>query len=411
MKKRILGLLICLALIISLNFSAWSDQELMLLAVNDSLAYSLDAGTMPYYSRGTLYIPYDIFNSSAFGIYTSYNPTTMTLILFNQSQKLLFDIQAGIVTDESGSETELSVSVKGNMVFVPAVFCSSHFGAALSTMRSETGCTVVRITTGTQVLSDSAFLLQAGGLIEERVAEYRRSVYGVLSDEEQTDITGAAIVAESGDPMEVIVSDPEPEPQSTPERDALPQADGNITTDTRTDLSGEENIEEKLSDGAADSSQEGAPGQNEVLITKDVSVPVILGINRELIDYAETVGIRCAVFLDAEDILCMPELVRRAYACQLEIGVRGNTKEALDAANDALCCVIGSKTITAWTDGEFAAEGYLSISAFSDMRKNGEMLTVIDAADADFSDAMQSIFSQEAIHLLDVTSTFYKQAS
>mgnify|MGYP007025203067 CR=1 FL=1 len=64
------------------------------------------ADTMPFWSGGTLYVPYTVFNARlngigvGLGLDTSYNRNNNTVTIFNLKQMLVFDLNNGTCRDE-----------------------------------------------------------------------------------------------------------------------------------------------------------------------------------------------------------------------------------------------------------------------------------------------------------------------
>ena len=96
--RRILSLLLIVAMLACLCVPVSADGELFFVAVNDTIPLTLTV--FPTYSGGTLYVPYQVFDSQPCGVTPSYNQTRQTYVLFNRSRQMLFDLAAGTVSDE-----------------------------------------------------------------------------------------------------------------------------------------------------------------------------------------------------------------------------------------------------------------------------------------------------------------------
>ncbi len=307
MKKRLLSLLLILVALINLSGPAEAESDIAFLAVNDTLPYALNADTMPFYSGGILYIPYNIFEiATTLGVWVSYNPTSMTLVLFNKSEKLFFDIALGLVTDEDDDTYEMGIIVRNGMAFIPANFCVNYFGASLSCLVSVGNYSVYRITTGSQVLSNSAFINQADTLIEEMADAYLSSITALQQSPAQ--ISPTAI--------------PQVEPEAVQEDE--PQAPA-----------------------------------YEIY-------PVILGPSSQAADWLDEHEQKAAFFLTAREINENRELVRELALAGHTLGVTGTTAGALSRANEALYDAVGETTLLALIDTQTAPEGYIVIRADAD---------------------------------------------
>ena len=147
-----------------------ADGELFFVAVNDTIPLTLTV--FPTYSGGTLYVPYQVFDSQPCGVTPSYNQTRQTYVLFNRSRQMLFDLAAGTVSDESGSVSTANVLYRSGILYLPLTFCASHFGLKTTMLESAGGYQVLRFTDGSEVYDDSLFIEKAENLIAYRVQQY-----------------------------------------------------------------------------------------------------------------------------------------------------------------------------------------------------------------------------------------------
>ena len=99
--RRWVCFLLCLVLTVCLCTPAFADGELFFVAVNDTIPLTLSV--FPTYSGGTLYVPYQVFDSQPCGVTPSYNQTKQTYVLLSRTRQMIFDLAAGTVSDESGS--------------------------------------------------------------------------------------------------------------------------------------------------------------------------------------------------------------------------------------------------------------------------------------------------------------------
>ena len=169
-RRRILSLLLIVAMLACLCVSVSADGELFFVAVNDTIPLTLTV--FPTYSGGTLYVPYQVFDSQPCGVTPSYNQTRQTYVLFNRSRQMLFDLAAGTVSDESGSVSTANVLYRSGILYLPLTFCASHFGLKTTMLESAGGYQVLRFTDGSEVYDDSLFIEKAENLIAYRVQQY-----------------------------------------------------------------------------------------------------------------------------------------------------------------------------------------------------------------------------------------------
>lgn len=169
-RRRILSLLLIVAMLACLCVPVSADGELFFVAVNDTIPLTLTV--FPTYSGGTLYVPYQVFDSQPCGVTPSYNQTRQTYVLFNRSRQMLFDLAAGTVSDESGSVSTANVLYRSGILYLPLTFCASHFGLKTTILESAGGYQVLRFTDGSEVYDDSLFIEKAENLIAYRVQQY-----------------------------------------------------------------------------------------------------------------------------------------------------------------------------------------------------------------------------------------------
>ncbi len=170
-RIRIGFLLLCLLL--SLILPASGAGSLYLVAVNDSLPFSLSDSTMPFYSDGTLYLPYSIFDATALNTVAVYSAKARTLSLSNNDgPRLLFNLYDGTVETEEHYLYAVSTISRNGTIYIPAVYTLHHFGYNVASMTSSGGYVVLRITTGSQIYDDALFLEKANNMIEYRVSQY-----------------------------------------------------------------------------------------------------------------------------------------------------------------------------------------------------------------------------------------------
>lgn len=162
--KKVLPVLLVLALVLTLLPGAMAAGSLCFVAVNDAIPLTLPASDAPYYSGGTLYLPYTAFNANPGGVIVSNNVDQNTFVLFTRTSRLVYDLTNGTVTDESGNESPVTVSYRGGLLYIPAS-AAEHFGYSVSLLTGSRGEVIIRFTNGAQVYDDSLFVEKAANLI------------------------------------------------------------------------------------------------------------------------------------------------------------------------------------------------------------------------------------------------------
>ena len=100
MLRRALCLLLALAMTLAAPATAASDgSDIIFLALNDAMPYTLAADTMPYWSGGALYVHSTVFDITSLNLSASYNAGNMTLLLYSGSTRrsLTFFLSEGYV--------------------------------------------------------------------------------------------------------------------------------------------------------------------------------------------------------------------------------------------------------------------------------------------------------------------------
>ena len=298
MARRLICLILVVLLAALLVLPASGAAQLAFVAVNDTIPLTLSGGELPFYSGGTLYLPYTVFNTSSLGFYPSYTPDNGTLTLFSRNQRLVYDLSGGTVTDEDKLVQYIPAISRGGTVFLPAAFSANHFGVQVSVLTSQSGYTVVRFTTGSQVYDDSLFIEKAENLISYRVEQYEAST--------QTPSGGGTATDTPSTPSTVTPGTTDPE-------------------DT------EEEPEEE-------------PAQVYLAVVDADTMEAMLSPLKQQ-------NISAAFFLTAEEILDHGTLVRQIVAEGHTVGLtcpeNQEAAEALREANDALDRVLGRKTLLA----------------------------------------------------------------
>lgn len=176
MIPKFLALILCLSLLIPVPVSA---ADLYFTSVNDRLL-PLTSDTMPLWSGGLLYVPYNVFSREVSGvdldISTSYSRDAGTVTFYRTRQILVFDLNTGTSRDDLTGEVYYAKAIiRNGKPYVPLNMVCNFFGLARSYTAIEQGY-LVRIKNNSVVLSDADFIEAASELIDRRVREYNQSL-------------------------------------------------------------------------------------------------------------------------------------------------------------------------------------------------------------------------------------------
>lgn len=317
--QRLVSIVLAVTLVLCALPAAGSvaGSGVIFLAVNDAIPIALSAETMPFYSGGTLYVPYTLFNVSALGVTSSYNVLEMTLTLFNINGRIVFDLSSGTSTDSANSGAAWSTITKGGTVFVPAYYCATFFGIGISYLTSLGGYSVVRFTTGDQVYDDDYFLEKADSLIETRADQYFDGTNSVSSTPQVT-VTASASPSTSSSVTETVTPTPSPSVSATPD----PETES-----------------PEPSEGAAEPepSEEEEPAE-ESTTPSDIYLIYYNAEGMEaLAEALEEEGMTGAFFLTAQELERYPTLLSRLWAGGHAVGLllNGTEDDPLTAVTEA----------------------------------------------------------------------------
>lgn len=176
---RLLAAVLCLALFLPVPVRA---ADLYFTSVNDNLL-KLTAESMPFWSGGTLYVPYNVFDVRVTGIdlglSCGYEQDKNTVSIFTLRRILTFDLSNGTCWDEQTGKSVAGRAVTRNgRIYVSLNTVCSFFGLdySYSALSSVPQGYLVRIKSDAVVLSDARFIDAAGDLIRRRLREYNQSL-------------------------------------------------------------------------------------------------------------------------------------------------------------------------------------------------------------------------------------------
>lgn len=184
-KHKFLSYVLAAALFLGLSAPIpASAASLYFIGLNDNVP-PMTAGDMPFWSGGTLYVPYTVFDANLngsgvnLGLYTSYSRSDGIVTLFDLRQMLVFDLNTGACRDEiTGAVYSSQASMKNGRPFVSVSMVCSIFNLDYSYIRLPyiSQGYLVRIKSPDTVLSDDLYISAAQDLINIRLKEYTKSL-------------------------------------------------------------------------------------------------------------------------------------------------------------------------------------------------------------------------------------------
>ena len=170
LKNRIIPLILCAVLCAGLLQALPPKADaagVTFFAVDETL---LELGYGSIYYGGELYVSPGVFTNVE-GVYSSYSGTQKLLNMYNASNTLVFDLNAGTAYTVGGSNHSVSATTSGGSIYVPLNFCCTYFGVSYSYFQTDLG-PMIRLKTGQQVLSDTTFVSAVSAVMKQRYDAY-----------------------------------------------------------------------------------------------------------------------------------------------------------------------------------------------------------------------------------------------
>lgn len=167
MKKRLTAFVLAILMLISLSPASYAAETVYFTAV-DERVLDLNDATMPFWFAGYLYVAASLFQESGLGY--SYNTIKQTLVLYESSRSLVFDLATGSATDGQGTPYPHVAVTRGGVTFLPVSAVSSYFNRTYSNNHVSHGYLIRVRTSGS--LSDAIFLDAASYQLESRYQQY-----------------------------------------------------------------------------------------------------------------------------------------------------------------------------------------------------------------------------------------------
>lgn len=159
------GFALLLVLALAVAFAALTPaaraENVCFISINDTL---LDLSTQPVFVNGTAYVPMRVFES--FRIYNSFFTAENTALIFTESKQFYFELNSGNTYDESGRYYSTQGILRSGQAYLPAQFVCAQFGLGCSFIPSDGHGDILRLTNGTQYLTDDKFQSAASILMD-----------------------------------------------------------------------------------------------------------------------------------------------------------------------------------------------------------------------------------------------------
>jgi len=173
-KKRLIALLLCAGLLTGLltGTAGAADSSPCFISINDTLPPELINVAVSYGSD--LYVPYSVFTGYSLGLSYSFFLGNSTAYLHDAERQIFFELATGLTYDEDDFRYSTPAIFQGGTVYLPLYFMCSYFGGLrCASLSSEYG-TVLRITNGSEVLTDEEFLKAAKSAMKRYASAYTK---------------------------------------------------------------------------------------------------------------------------------------------------------------------------------------------------------------------------------------------
>lgn len=158
MKRRVLALLLCAALLAVPLGSARAETRLTFLSVNDLIPPELINTAVSW--GGRIYVPWQVFANYGLGIGYNFYGAAQTAYLYSYDLQLFFELNTGRCFDGEDNSYSIPAIYSGGAVYLPLRMVCSFFGLRLSTIGGSEYGDILRVS-GDAVLSDEELLRAA----------------------------------------------------------------------------------------------------------------------------------------------------------------------------------------------------------------------------------------------------------
>ena len=132
MKRKIWCVVLCSLLLLQLTVPQATAAENVYFVATEEQVQPLSDETMPFWSKGYLYISCSIFSSAnwqSLGILSAYNNSKTTAVVYNNVKRaaLIFDTSTNYTEDVSGNILYPGAIRRNGQVFAPAAVIARYF--------------------------------------------------------------------------------------------------------------------------------------------------------------------------------------------------------------------------------------------------------------------------------------------
>ena len=172
MKKKLIALLLSVSMLLLISgVPAAAEGDLTFISINDTLPPEL-INCVTYYG-GATYVPYYLFTNYNLGLGYVYLTSSSTAYFYKGDRQLYFELESGSTYDGDDYQYSAPAIMRSGTVYVPLSFTARFFGGlSYSTITGSEYGTVLRITDGTEVLTDAEFLRAATMVMRNYAASY-----------------------------------------------------------------------------------------------------------------------------------------------------------------------------------------------------------------------------------------------
>ena len=167
-------LILCVTLLAALLLSTQSaaDNKLNFISINDTLPPELINTAVTY--GGQTYVPSWLFTNYSLGLTYVYFSSVSTAYLYSGDQQLFFELNSGKTYDGDDYYYSTPAIFQGGTVYLPLSFVCSFFGTpSYANIGENEYGRVLRITTGSQVLTGQEFLRAAENVMRNHYRNYQ----------------------------------------------------------------------------------------------------------------------------------------------------------------------------------------------------------------------------------------------
>jgi len=175
LKRSILAAVLCAAIVLAFapGKASAADNRLSFISINDTLPPDLINVAVVY--GGITYVPYWLFTNYRLGLTYSFFSGNSTAYLTNSDRQLFFEMNTGKTYDGDDYYYSAVAIMWGGTVYLPLSFVCSFFGTfAYASIGGNDYGSILRITTGSEVLTDAEFLRAAGPAMKRYYDAYNK---------------------------------------------------------------------------------------------------------------------------------------------------------------------------------------------------------------------------------------------